>query len=290
MGDRIQLGDRIEGTVIEVNWRSIRVLTDDNDVATIPNSVVARAEILNRSSPTPQRAAKIEIGCIATAAPNRVIELLAQAALMRPGILAQPAPTGSLIRLGQRTDGYMLSFTVAGTAGLAATKSLLLREIRRNLHHAGLLGAHDIAPRPLAPRALLRELMLFEALDDVQIDALTAQLQHGSFAPDAVIFAQGKGEAILYVVAGGIVEITRAADNRPAVPVGRIGPGEYFGEIGLLTGAPRAVSAVALTACDILELDRGALAPLLKASPGLAEAFDLSVRRGMARLQRDIAA
>src|SRR5260221_5773919 len=41
VGDRISLGADIEGRVIETNWRSIRVQTDGEDIATIPNSVMA---------------------------------------------------------------------------------------------------------------------------------------------------------------------------------------------------------------------------------------------------------
>src|SRR5262245_31677276 len=51
-GDRISLGKDIEGCVIETNWRSIRVRTDGDDIAIVPNSVVAKLEIVNRSVPT----------------------------------------------------------------------------------------------------------------------------------------------------------------------------------------------------------------------------------------------
>jgi small-conductance mechanosensitive channel len=51
VGDRISLGDKIEGAVVQMNWRSIRILTDGDDVAIIPNSVVAKSDIVNRSSP-----------------------------------------------------------------------------------------------------------------------------------------------------------------------------------------------------------------------------------------------
>src|SRR5262249_16956095 len=40
VGDRVSLGADIEGLVIETNWRSIRVQTDGEDIAIVPNSVV----------------------------------------------------------------------------------------------------------------------------------------------------------------------------------------------------------------------------------------------------------
>ena len=87
IGDRILIGDKIEGQVVQMNWRSIRVQTDGDDIAIIPNNLVAKAEIINRSFPSQQRAASVEITCRRSAAPERVIEALLQATLLCPDML-----------------------------------------------------------------------------------------------------------------------------------------------------------------------------------------------------------
>ena len=84
VGDRISLGDKIEGTVVQMNWRSIRILTDGDDVAIVPNSVVAKSDIVNRSFPTRVRSAFIELSCPASSNPERVIDTLQQATLLCP--------------------------------------------------------------------------------------------------------------------------------------------------------------------------------------------------------------
>src|SRR6201999_1033115 len=56
IGDRVSIGDFAEGVVVQMNWRSIRVQTDNADMALIPNSLVAKNQIINRSVPTPRRA------------------------------------------------------------------------------------------------------------------------------------------------------------------------------------------------------------------------------------------
>src|SRR5262245_49103500 len=55
VGDRISIGADIEGRVIEANWRSIRVQTDGEDIAIIPNSVMAKLQDVNMSVPTGRR-------------------------------------------------------------------------------------------------------------------------------------------------------------------------------------------------------------------------------------------
>jgi CRP-like cAMP-binding protein len=72
--------------------------------------------------------------------------------------------------------------------------------------------------------------------------------------------------------------------------LGRLGAGEYLGEIGLLTGAPHAATARARTHCYVHQLSRDAIDPLLQAHPGKLAAFDQSVRHGMDLVNRRVAA
>src|SRR5580704_12365535 len=74
VGDRISL-DSIEGQVTEVNWRSIRIQTDGDDIAIIPNSLVAKQMMVNRSFPSRRRTVSVEVWCPAAADPERVVEV-----------------------------------------------------------------------------------------------------------------------------------------------------------------------------------------------------------------------
>jgi CRP-like cAMP-binding protein len=58
----------------------------------------------------------------------------------------------------------------------------------------------------------------------------------------------------------------------------------------LLTGAPHAATARALTHCYVYQLSGSAVKPLLSANPGMLAAFDQSVRHGMDLLNRRVAA
>ena len=93
VGDRVSLGDHVEGVVVQMNWRAIRIQTDGNDLATIPNSVAAKAQIINRSVPTARRAASVDITVASPFPPDVLIELLRQALLLCPGVLPDPAPS-----------------------------------------------------------------------------------------------------------------------------------------------------------------------------------------------------
>lgn len=299
VGDRISLGDRIEGTVVQMNWRSIRILTDGDDVAIVPNSVVAKSDIVNRSFPTRVRSAFIELSCPATSNPERVIDTLQEATLLCPTILSAPPSSAVLTRLGSTESRYRVTFSVADTEHLSTTKDLLLRHAARQLYYSGLYyprTAQDIrAPdagtgRPShAVVSLLQDVILFEALEAKQLAELAAHLKPRSLEPGEVLFAQGGTEATLFIVVSGILQLSQHTEPSGQLTAGFIGAGDYIGEVSLLTGAPYAATATARTSCKLYGLDCHVLKPLLAANSDLYAEFDRAARRGLAILGRVVA-
>jgi hypothetical protein len=58
-GDWVILDGGLEGRVIETNWRATQILIDTNDVAFVPNSIVAKSNLRNASQPTGFRGLKV---------------------------------------------------------------------------------------------------------------------------------------------------------------------------------------------------------------------------------------
>lgn len=285
IGDRITIADQTEGVVVEANWRSVRIQTDGEDIATIPNSIVARSPIINRSVPTERRAASVEVATLSAARSDTLLELARQAVLLCPAILAQPAPVMLLKHVGTRSTTIGVNYFVASTSALSAAKSQFLREIRRLFHAAGVPEGE----RPTAAK-LLASLILFESLTAKQIDQLAESLVDHTVDPGTILFDQGSVGASIYVVRAGIFEFSERRPDGSTIALGRVGPGEYFGEISMMTGEPRPVSVVALTAGDVLELPKAALETLIREDKNLSAALERSVRRGLALLDRDLAA
>jgi small-conductance mechanosensitive channel/CRP-like cAMP-binding protein len=306
VGDRISLGDKIEGTVVQMNWRSIRILTDGDDVAIVPNSVVAKSDIVNRSSPTRVRSAFIELSCPATSNPERVIDTLQQATLLCPTILPVPLSSAVLTQLGTTESRYRVSFSVSDTEHLSTTKDQLLRHASRQLYYSGLYfprAAQDIRAadegtdrpfRAMLPllqdiTLLLQDITLFEALEAEQVAELAAHLKPRSLEPEEVLFSQGGTEATLFIVVSGILQVSQHTELSGQQTAGFIGAGDYVGEVSLLTGAAYGATATARTHCKVYGLDCKVIKPLLAANSDLYAEFDRSARRGLAILNRVVA-
>ncbi|MEZ5461160.1 cyclic nucleotide-binding domain-containing protein [Dokdonella sp.] len=75
------------------------------------------------------------------------------------------------------------------------------------------------------------------------------------------VFSEGDPGQTLYVIESGVVEIFLAA--RGTDPVARLGPGEFFGELSMLSGQPRSASAIAREPTRLLRIEREAFPGLL---------------------------
>lgn len=280
IGDLVSLEGDIDGEVVQINWRSVQIRTGGNDLATIPNSVIAKSRIINHSVPSPIRTDSVSVPCTAGFEPRRALDLIHRAILLCPEILDLPAPTATLTTIGQIEHEYRISFSVARSGQLAQAKSDLLQQIVRQLR-AGRAGT--------APPDLV-DVSLFQGLSTEARERLRAQLIRHDLEPGHILFAQGDSEASLFIVTTGVLEVSRKTGDVVSW-VGRISTGDYIGEIGMLTGTPHAATVKALTPSTVFELRKDQVAPLLaEGIPAMVHQFELSARRGQALLERSVAA
>jgi small-conductance mechanosensitive channel len=291
IGDLVWFEGPIEGEVVQINWRSVQIKTFGNDIATIPNSLVAKSRFINRSVPSMRRSDSVQVPCLRSHPPEQVCELIQQAILLCPNVLEKPPASVALVRIGRRMNHYEISFSVANSSLLWQTKSMLLKEVLRQLKSGAaafhIRGSRTEPPEPANPCML--DIALFEPLTPEKRVELEGQLVRRSLDTGEILFAEGDTEASLFIVHAGVLEVSRG-DKHNATVIGRISTGDYIGEIGLLTGAGHAATVKALTPCIVYELRKEFIAPLIKAQPELLHAFEASAKRGQARLDRSVAA
>ncbi len=115
-------------------------------------------------------------------------------------------------------------------------------------------------------REALRASGLFGAADEAAIDALVRVLRIRRFRRGETVFHQGDPGDALFVLASGSVKVVLPSDEgaEPAI-VAILGPGEFFGELAILDGAPHSATIVAVEATETLVLHRDAFLDLIDA-------------------------
>jgi small-conductance mechanosensitive channel/CRP-like cAMP-binding protein len=282
VGDTIQLDGTLEGAVTQVNWRATHILTGMDDVAVIPNSVVAKARIINRSRPATQRGASLVISLDSRTSPETGMQVLRDAALTAQTPLRDPAPSVQCMALRANAVEYEITFHVRNDTDLAAARTELIRHIHRALAWSSIPVARndgvfpelaDPSDHAGATLRKLRQIGLFQALSAEEIAALTSKAKTRSLAPGEIAIAQGMTDDSLFLVASGVLEVTRDPGMGRSVLVGRLGPGDHFGETALLAGEAYQATATAITPVTLYILAKADLAPVMTARPALMEEF-----------------
>ena len=121
-----------------------------------------------------------------------------------------------------------------------------------------------------APDAVsaLKNVSLFASLDDSQIDTVAREASERSFVDGEVIVKQGDtGADGFWIILTGSVEVRRGP-----VTLAVLGPGEYFGEMALVSdhATPRSADVVAIDNVQALQLTRWDLRGLILAHPEIA--------------------
>lgn len=116
-------------------------------------------------------------------------------------------------------------------------------------------------------RRVLERGTLFRALNEQERHDLAAHAQPRSFAASEPIFHVGDAGQSMMAVVMGTVRISLPTPKGREMILADLPAGELFGEIALLDGKPRSASAVALTRCELLVLERRDVLPFLERSP-----------------------
>jgi CRP-like cAMP-binding protein len=135
-------------------------------------------------------------------------------------------------------------------------------------------------------RGFLRNTTLFAHFNDEQLDVVPKVARERRYEPGEKIVQEGDaGARSFWLILDGEVGVESAGER-----LNRMGAGEHFGEMALLTGAPRSADVVALTPTTALELAQSHLRGLIHSDPdvGLGIAAELSVR--LRRITEQLAA
>ena len=117
---------------------------------------------------------------------------------------------------------------------------------------------------------LIRDVPLFQTLDEAERTAVAALMTETRFAAGATLFRENDPGGVMYLIRDGRVELWVTDEERAKVPVDTLHAGDFFGELTLLDGGLRSTSATALEDLDCLALERKPFVELLARRPEMA--------------------
>jgi CRP/FNR family cyclic AMP-dependent transcriptional regulator len=121
---------------------------------------------------------------------------------------------------------------------------------------------------------MLARVPIFVALSPSQLNTLARMVGHRMFPRGMEIIREGDTDAALYIILQGQVAVTKKGPpGHPDLQLATMGPGDFFGEMALLDGAPRSATVTALTTTECLLLTRLVFYTTLREDPQIAIAM-----------------
>jgi CRP-like cAMP-binding protein len=132
--------------------------------------------------------------------------------------------------------------------------------------------------------ASLRRCALFAHIDDARLRTIARSMRQRRFRRNEVIFHQGDVGDSLQVVSSGALKIVLPSAAGDEAIIATLQPGDFFGELALLDGAPRSATAVAVEPTETLALPRDAFLALLDSDPLLTHGLLAGIAAELRRL------
>lgn len=135
----------------------------------------------------------------------------------------------------------------------------------------------------------LAKVDIFAPLSDDDRAALAPQLRYAPFVAGDVMTRQGAVAHWLYLVISGTADVTVETPAGRSL-VGRLEAGDIFGEMGMLTGAPRTATVTARTDTICYRLDKAAFESVIRSRPDIAESISRVLADRRKQLDGEVAA
>ena len=277
VGDWLQVGDRF-AEVMEINWRSTRLCTNDNIYLDIPNNEIVRTTIINLHYPTEAHAMRIRVGVDYNMPPNRVKDALARAAQSAKNVLPSPPVKVFLVEFGDHAVTYEIKYYMGNHARFNETNDAVRTNVWYELKRQRINIPYPIRTLQLerrsqpAPegheeaRVILRGEPLFQCLSDGQIDNLVKQSELNHFGRGEHVIEEGAEGDSMFILLRGAAEVS-VSKNGSTIPVATLSSGDCFGEMSLLTGEKRSATVRADGDCYVMEISKETMAEVIRDSP-----------------------
>ncbi|KAF1006997.1 MAG: Small-conductance mechanosensitive channel [Pseudomonas fluorescens] len=268
--------DGTEGKVVDIDWRATRLQTSQGSIAVVPNSLAAKARIVNFSRPADMFGLSVSVQVSPHARPQTVIQALERAMQGCRPLMAKPAPSVAFKASSSAGVEYEISGFVPTMGAKREVRNLLYDLAFRHLQAAGvsLLSATEgVAPTGLSQaRALLDSSSIFSTLRQEEKDTFSQHMTLQTFRPGAMILPAGEVSDHLFIIESGVISVmlTKGGHKFEAA---RMGPGEVIGEAGILAEQGVPGDFVAKTFCSLYRIEQEYLKPCLDARHDISEAM-----------------
>jgi small-conductance mechanosensitive channel/CRP-like cAMP-binding protein len=288
-GDWLVLDGETQVRVVDMSWRSTRVRTKEGVEIFEPNANLSISRVYNYGSGDRPVGFLFDVGLPYEVPPSVAKQVLHDAAATAPDTVPTPPVAVFVSGFNDHSIGYRLRVWTRAVADVARFRDQINSRIWYGLKRHGIeipfpirtLLMHrapeiaDHRQRTAAREAfeLFSSVELFSALDTEVVRQLSLSAERRLYDRGEILFREDDPGDSLFLIEFGSVSVFKADRDTATggLELAQLGGGAFFGEMSLLTGERRSATVTATAHTSVLVVSKESLAPILEASPQIAE-------------------
>ena len=302
-GDWISVGGH-EGLVLDITLRSTRIMTVEQNEVYIPNSRILNEAVVNYSLPDRTVVRKLSVGVSYTVPPNRVKEVILEILSSLPSVGRNPAPVVRVVQYGDFSVNYEIRYSLLDFSLYVETEAEIMNLLWYHFKRRGVeipMPIRDVYVRQVTPEGiraqqeqrsseligLMEKVEILTPLSRPELEKLVDRLTVLSYASGEVPVKQGEPGDSFYIIKSGRVLVVVEKPSGEKAVVATLGPGDFFGEMSLLTGAVRTASIQVKEDAEFIVIDKDNFRSTLAHNPSITESLSLILSERQAGLDAE---
>jgi small-conductance mechanosensitive channel len=284
VGDVVTVGTRT-GVVESITWRAVKIRTFTNHIVLASHSSVSK-EAIEVCARDTLNARIVFFSTLYTDSPAKTIHIVREAVREADNVSLKITPIVRIRNLGESGLEWEVKYWLIDYAKYNDTDALVRQRVWYAFRRAGIDFAFPtrtlhVERKAKADAAQTDGSGFIERLSAVDIFAPlskeeTARLAGASishiFAPGETVIRAGDEGSSMFVVHSGRVSVQLSDNGKPRT-VAVLNEGDFFGEMALFTGEPRAANVVAVEETEVLEIGFQAMKHLFDTNPDLVDSL-----------------
>ena len=303
-GDWISAGGH-EGRVMDITLRSTRIMTIEQNEVFIPNSKVLSEAVVNYSLPNTLQTRKLSVGVNYNVPPNKARNVILEVLSAVKGVGKYPEPVVRVTDYGDFSVLYEIRYTISDFSRHVDLEAEIMNLLWYRFKRSGIdipMPVRDINLKQITPESLradqerqageilvlMEKVEILSPLSKPELHKLVRQVRSETYAAGEIPVRQGDRGDSFYIIKSGAVDVVVGKPGEAAV-VATLGPGNFFGEMSLLTGAVRTASIHVKEDAEFIVIDKESFGSALANNPSIAESLShiLAARQAGLEAERE---
>jgi branched-chain amino acid transport system substrate-binding protein len=294
VGDWIEIKDlrsnnSILGEVVDIKRKTMQIKTEGNLYISYTKSSLEAYQLINYSKVNGIEFENIILisSDIDPERAKRIISAAVAQSLDNEGFLKEPEPKVFVHRFHDYTTEYKIKYWIQPFKPLTPDEAndILNKNLYMHFSKVGInlnytksinytinIDKDEFEKKTAEPsKDILSNLELFSMLTSDEILSINKSLKQKLFAKNAKIISEGDSGDSMFILVEGLLDVFITTEDKKIIKVAQLTPGNFFGEMSLLTGEHRSADVIAVSESLVYEITKDALQEILQSRPALVE-------------------